>query len=89
MLQPKSEKFRLRQKRIPLERASQEEQNGTNFSLVAPSSEKLRVLKEFASKSWTIVHGFWTEFETIDFGKKGYCKEGHLKMSRMAQISAW
>ena len=27
--------------RIPSERASQEEQNGTNFSFVAPSSEEL------------------------------------------------
>ena len=29
------------EKRIPPERASQEEQNGTNFSFIAPSSEKL------------------------------------------------
>ena len=29
------------QTRIPSERASQEEQNGTNFSLIAPSSEEL------------------------------------------------
>ena len=29
--------------RIPLERASQEEQNGANFSFVAPSSEEFRV----------------------------------------------
>ena len=29
------------EKRIPLERASQEEQNGANFSFVAPSSEEL------------------------------------------------
>ena len=29
------------EKRIPSERASQEEQNGTNFSSVAPSSEEL------------------------------------------------
>ena len=28
------------EKRIPLERASQGEQNGTNFSFVAPSSEE-------------------------------------------------
>ena len=33
-------KFELRQKRIPSERASQEEQNGANFSSVAPSSEQ-------------------------------------------------
>ena len=31
--------------RIPSERASQEEQNGTNFSFIAPSSEELRVFK--------------------------------------------
>ena len=29
-----------RKKRIPSERASQEEQNGTNFSLIAPSGEE-------------------------------------------------
>ena len=29
------------EKRIPLERASQGEQNGANFSVVAPSSEEL------------------------------------------------
>ena len=29
------------EKRIPSERASQGEQNGANFSLVAPSSEEL------------------------------------------------
>ena len=29
------------EKRIPLERASQGEQNGANFSFVAPSSEEL------------------------------------------------
>ena len=28
------------EKRLPSERASQEEQNGTNFSFVAPSSEE-------------------------------------------------
>ena len=32
---------------IPSERASQEEQNGENFSSVAPSSEELLVRKEF------------------------------------------
>ena len=31
------------EKRIPLERASQGEYNGANFSFVAPSSEELRV----------------------------------------------
>ena len=35
----KSEK--LLEKRIPLERASQEEQNGASFSSIAPSSEEL------------------------------------------------
>ena len=33
---------------IPSERASQGEQNGANFSFVAPSSEELGVCKEFA-----------------------------------------
>ena len=31
------------EKMIALERASQEEQNGTNFSFIAPSSEELRL----------------------------------------------
>ena len=36
---PKSEKFDSgKKKRIPSERASQEEQNGANFSFIAPSS---------------------------------------------------
>ena len=35
------------EKRMPSERASQGEQNGTNFSFVAPSSEELRVFKTF------------------------------------------
>ena len=29
------------EKRMPSERAAQEEQNGTNFSFIAPSSEEL------------------------------------------------
>ena len=33
------------EKRIPLERASQGEQNGTSFSFIAPSSEELGVFK--------------------------------------------
>ena len=33
------------EKSIPSERASQEEQNGVNFSSVAPSSEELRVFE--------------------------------------------
>ena len=33
--------FPFRQKRISLERASQEQQNGTNFSFVAPFIEEL------------------------------------------------
>ena len=32
---------KVRKKRIPSERASQEEQNGVNFSSIAPSSEEL------------------------------------------------
>ena len=35
------------EKRIPLERASQEEQNGANFSFVASSSEELWAFKVF------------------------------------------
>ena len=32
--------------KFPLEKASQEEQNGTNFCFIAPSSEELWVRKE-------------------------------------------
>ena len=46
---------------IPLERASQEEQNDPNFSSVAPSSEVLQCGKEIRSKRLTIVHGFWPQ----------------------------
>ena len=46
---------------VSSERASQEEQNGANFSLIAPSDEELRVCKDIWSKWLTIVHGFWPE----------------------------
>ena len=39
-------KIRFWQKRIPSERVSQDEQNGANFSFIAPSSEEFRVCKE-------------------------------------------
>ena len=38
---PETEKFDFGKKRIPPERAPQEEQNGTNFSFIAFSSEEL------------------------------------------------
>ena len=38
---PENEKFDFGKKTISSERASQEEQNGANFSSVAPSSEEL------------------------------------------------
>ena len=44
---------------IPSERASEEEQNGANFSFTAPSGEDLLVWKEITSKPWTIVHAFF------------------------------
>ena len=37
---------------IPSERASQEEQNGANFSFIAPSSEELRVPKVANVCTW-------------------------------------
>ena len=43
---PKSENFDFGKKRLPTERASQEEQNGANFSFRAPSSEELGVRKD-------------------------------------------
>ena len=39
-------KFDFGKKRIPSERASQEEQNGANFSFIAPSSEEQKDHKE-------------------------------------------
>ena len=36
-------------KGIPSERASLEEQNGTNFSFIAPSSEELGCVKNFSA----------------------------------------
>ena len=38
---PKSENFDFGKKRIPYERASQEEQNGANFSCIPRSSREL------------------------------------------------
>ena len=38
---PKSKIFGFNKMEIPMERASQEEQNGANFSFIAPSSEEL------------------------------------------------
>ena len=38
---PKSKIFDFNKMEIPMERASQEEQNGANFSFIAPSSEEL------------------------------------------------
>ena len=88
-LSAKNGKFRLRkQKRMPSERASQEEQFGANFSFVAPSSEKLRVRKRNLSKRLIIVHGFQPKTENFDIGKKGYHRKGHPKRSNLAQISA-
>ena len=73
---------------MPSERASQGKQNGANFSSVAPSSEELWVRKEILSKRLTIVQGFRPKSEKFDFGKTAYHRKGHLKRSRMAQISS-
>ena len=73
---------------ISSERASQEEQNDANFSLVAPSSEELCMRKQIRSKRLTIVHGFRPETENLNFAKKGYHWKGHHMRSRMVQISA-
>ena len=54
---------------IPSERASQEEQNGANFSSIACSSAEYKDHKEcshFRSKPLTIVHGFCPK---TDIGK--------------------
>ena len=42
----RNRKIGLQQNRISTERASQKEQNGTNFSFIAPSSEELWMRKE-------------------------------------------
>ena len=70
---------------MPSERVSQEEQNGANFSSVAPSSEELWVQREILSKRLTIVQGFRLK---SDFSDIAYHRKGLLKRSRMAQISA-
>ena len=43
-----SESEKSIEKRIPSERASQEEQNGANFSFIAPSSEELLEFERFS-----------------------------------------
>ena len=47
--------------RIPSERASQEEQNGTNFSFVSPSSEELRAFEIHCCDD--LYHGHTVELE--------------------------
>ena len=42
-----SESGKSFEERIPLERASQEEHNGADFSLIAPSSEELLAFEPF------------------------------------------
>ena len=69
------------------DKASQEEQNGPNFSSVAPSSEGLWVRKEIRTKRLTIVHGFRPESDIFVPDKKGCHQIGHLKRSRMEQTS--
>ena len=57
-----------------------------HFCCVAPSVRSYECTK---MKRLTIVHGFWPKIEYFDFGKKNGCHlKGHLKRSRMAQISA-
>ena len=68
----------IQQTRIPWERASQEEQNDTKFSFIAPSTLEKKERKQwpqFWSKRLIIVHGFWPESENFDFGKKRISSE--------------
>ena len=58
-------------KDIGQERDSQEEQNGTNVSFIAPSSEELWVRKEIWSKRLTIDHGFRPKTDGTDFDTIG------------------
>ena len=63
----RNRKFGFQPKRIPLERASQEEQSGANFSSVAPSSEELCMYRRRGKLARNallyIVHGFRPELE--------------------------
>ena len=53
---------------IPLERASQEEQNGANFSYVAPSSEELHVHKEIDQNARVIYYNLDMVFGNNTYG---------------------
>ena len=46
-------------KKVPSERASQEEQNDANFSFVAPSSEEFWALKESENLIETMDYSPW------------------------------
>ena len=75
-------------KKITLESASQEEQNGANFSFIAPSVlEYIGGPQRMSSISiktpYSIVHGFWPDSENFDFGKKAYHRKEHFKRNRM------
>ena len=61
---------------MPSERGPQEEQNGANFSSVAPSSEELRVRIQIDRNAIIIiVHGFRPESQKFDSNKKSIpCK---------------
>ena len=58
-------KFQFRQNMISTERASQEEQNGANFSSVAHSSEELLVSIEIKRNRLTIVDEFCSKMENF------------------------
>ena len=69
--QPESEIFDPGKRRIPTETASKEDQNGTNISSVAPSSEEIWVRKDIKSKLYMVY------VSSIRFGHNRTCK-GHL-----------
>ena len=67
----------LHMDRIPSERASQEEQNGTNFSFVSPSSEELRAFEIHCCDD--LYHGHTVELEA-SIGTHNSTLEGAMKL---------
>ena len=80
-------KFLLRQKKIPSERASQEGQNGANFSSIAPSSEELWGKQGHSCQQNALLY-FRPKTDGSESSKQWYHRKEHLKRSRMVQISA-
>ena len=72
---------------ISAERVSEDKQNGTNFSFVAPSSEELWVWKEIRSKPWTIVHGLRPKTENLTSAKNNIIGKGFQEEQNCTNFS--